>query len=72
MGNNRIVCLDGPREGREYFFPDSSRQFQVTAIRPGIPETAFQPYYGGLIYDIVPLGFGYWGGAFARFAERPS
>lgn len=38
-----IVCMDGPRKGRTYYFPASTQEFQLNTLVPGSAEAV---YYG--------------------------
>lgn len=64
-GYMRVICLDGPRKGREYYFRDNQREFGITSLVPGSAEAAFNGAplsgYGQYIYKVIAV----WGLSFA-------
>lgn len=65
-----VVCIDGPKRGRLYHFPDEVREFQVSAIKPDY-GLGGMPYYVGLIYKTYYMwGCGVRVAILQRVAER--
>lgn len=59
MGNNRVICIDGPRKGREYWWPEGAKEFQISTLIAGSVWTAYctgmTSGYGGFIYKIYTM-----------------
>lgn len=59
MANKRIITIDGPRKHREYYFPEGTREFQITTLIAGSVWTAYTSGitsgYGGFIYKIYTM-----------------
>lgn len=68
-----IMCIDGPRKGRQYIWPKGTCIFQVITLRPGSVEDAYNggrvSGYGAALYRVCsmwgtrqPVGcFSHWG-----------
>jgi hypothetical protein len=68
--NTRIICIDGPKKGREYFFPEEVRQFQVNAVKPDF-SLGGMGYFVGVIYRTYHMwGTGVRVGMVQWIAER--
>lgn len=54
-----IVCMDGIRKGRVYYFPASQREFQINTLVPGSAEAAFYGAplsgYAGFVHKIYTM-----------------
>lgn len=77
-GYMRVITLDGPRKGREYYFKADTREF---GINSPVPQDVMAAYYGEVsgygqyIYRVVavwglsPVTKTY-GGLFVRLAYK--
>lgn len=72
--NFRVVCCDGIRKGREYWWPEGTTEFQINTL---IPQDVIKAYggetsgYGGYIYKVYRMwGMDAYGGFFDRLAYR--
>lgn len=74
-GYMRVVCLDGPRKGREYYFPLGKTEFGITSPVPGDARAVLEggrvSGYGQYIYNVRAV----WGMSamtrnFGAFFER--
>ena len=55
-GYMRVVCLDGPRKGREYYFPEGKTEFGINSPVPGdvtaVLNGGRMSGYGQYIYNV--------------------
>lgn len=75
MKNVRVVCLDGIRKGREYWWPEGTTEFQINTLMPGSVVGAYHgdrlSGYGGYIYKVYRMwGMPAYGAFFDRLAYR--
>jgi hypothetical protein len=57
-GYMRCVCLDGPRKGREYYFPLGQPEFGINTPMMGDVSKAFDGTlsgYGQYVYKVVAI-----------------
>lgn len=79
-GFMRVVCLDGPRKGREYYFKLDTTDFGITSLVPGSVQAVYYhgaavSGYGQYIYRVVSVwGMSPWtrnyGAVFERLAHK--
>lgn len=74
-GYMRVVCQDGPRKGREYYFRDGVPEFGINSPVPGDVRAVYEggrmSGYGQYIYKVVAIwGASYWTKTYAGMFDR--
>lgn len=57
--NKPVICIDGVRKGRIYYWPEGTREFQINTLIAGSVWTAYctgmTSGYGGFIYKVYMM-----------------